>query len=173
MRTSIVLTLIGRDRPGIVEAVASRAGDLGANWEQSRLARLAGRFAGVLRLGIDASKVDALEASLKELEVDGLRIVVDKSVEDEEEIPERSVRFELVGNDRPGIIRDVSRALNAAGATLDELESRIESAPMAGGLIFRTTIALRAPPERLATLPSSLERLANELMVDITVDDDE
>ena len=56
MRTSLVLTIIGDDRPGIVEQLAEEVLDAGANWEESRMARLAGKFAGLLRVSVEAGR---------------------------------------------------------------------------------------------------------------------
>ena len=50
--TDLVLTLIGSDRPGLVEAVAEVIAGHGGNWLESRMAHLAGKFAGILRVEI-------------------------------------------------------------------------------------------------------------------------
>src|SRR5689334_14089413 len=110
MRTSLVLTVIGDDKPGIVEQVAEQALAAGANWEESRMARLAGKFAGLLRVSVDESRADALARSLHGLESAGLRIVVERTGEPPSGAV-RALRLELVGDDRPGIVRDISRAL--------------------------------------------------------------
>ncbi len=44
----LVLTLIGPDRPGLVEAVAEPIAAHGGNWLESRMAHLAGQFAGIV-----------------------------------------------------------------------------------------------------------------------------
>src|SRR2546421_8836268 len=75
MMTDLVLTLIGPDRPGLVESVAARVAAHGGNWLESRMAHLAGQFAGILRVEVPAERLSELRAALLELEAQGLRIV--------------------------------------------------------------------------------------------------
>ena len=51
---NLVLTLIGPDRPGLVEAVAQPIAANGGNWLESRMAHLGGKFAGILRVDVPA-----------------------------------------------------------------------------------------------------------------------
>lgn len=169
-QTNLVLTVIGADRPGLVEALSARAMRHGANWEASRLVRLAGRFAGVVLIQVEAERTDALEADLRELEQDGLRLLIERAPA-EEEAPRtgRRLRLEVVGNDRRGIVAEVSAALAALGVNVEELESSVEPAPMAGGHLFRLEASLHVGAEVGDELVrASLERIAGELMVDLT-----
>jgi glycine cleavage system regulatory protein len=171
MRTSLVLTVIADDKPGIVERIADCMAAGGANWEESRMARLAGKFAGLLRVSVEVASADALEASLGALRRDGLTIAVERSTE----MPPADVRtlqLDLIGNDRPGIIRDISRILARHGVNIDELETGVSGAPMSGEALFRASAHLRVPPSvSLESLRAELEALAGELMVDLTIDD--
>src|SRR5262245_2486527 len=107
MGTSLVVTVIGNDKPGIVERLSEVVLAAGAKWEESRMARLAGKFAGILRISVSAENADALASELRALSRDGLTIVVESSAAATETF--RTVRLELVGNDHPGIIRDISK----------------------------------------------------------------
>ena len=62
MRDTLVLTVIGPDRTGLVQSVAERITAVGGNWEESRMARLAGQFAGILRVTVDSARTDELVA---------------------------------------------------------------------------------------------------------------
>ena len=119
MGTSLVVTVIGNDRPGIVGRLSEVVLAAGANWEESRMARLAGKFAGILRISVAAPNADALASGLRALTSDGLTIVVESSGEAPAETF-RTVRLELVGNDHPGIIRDTE-----LGQELDALLIRL------------------------------------------------
>jgi len=171
MRTSLVLTLIGDDRPGIVEKLADEVLAAGANWEESRMARLAGKFAGVLRISVDADRAAALEERLTAFATDGLRVVVEPSA-DNQPSAFRTLRLELVGNDHPGIVRDISRALAHRQINIEELETDVTSAPMTGEALFRARATLRTPSAvTLEELRTTLEALARELMVDLALDE--
>ena len=170
MQMSLVLIVIGNDRPGIVESLAGPIAAVGANWEESRMARLAGKFAGLLRVSVDDAKAADLESRLSSLAATGLKVVVERS--DEAPAPGRqALRLELVGNDRPGIVRDVSRVLADQRVNIEELETEVASAPMSGELLFRASARLDVPPTvTLDVLRRQLEALAGELMVDLELD---
>ena len=171
MRTSLVLTVIADDRPGIVEKIADQILATGANWEESRMARLGGKFAGLLRVSVDAARADALAVELRALASDGLAIVVAHAI-DAAPVVFRSLRLDLVGNDRPGIVRDISRVLARRHVNIDELETGLSGAPMTGETLFRARVHLHVPSTvTLDDLRRELEALAGELMVDLALDD--
>lgn len=170
MRQTLVVTLIGNDRPGIVARLAALAADAGANWQESRMARLAGKFAGIVCLEVPAESIAALEAELELLDAEGLRLTIEHG---QAQAEPRSFALELVGLDRPGIVRDISAVLARHRISIDELETDIEQAAMSGELLFRAQARLLLPDEAaLAALRADLEALADELMVDLAVDTD-
>ena len=169
MPTSLVLTVIGKDRPGLVESLSQTVADHEGNWLESRMSHLAGQFAGILRASVPDAKAEALAEALEALSAEGLRVVVERSHDDDtSELPLLSL--ELVGADRPGIIREVSQALARAGINVEELATECTSAPMSGETLFHATAKLRVPTgSDVEALREELERLANDLMVDLTL----
>ena len=167
MRTSLILTVIGDDKPGIVEQLSDRVLASGANWEESRMARLAGKFAGLLRVSVDPAHADALAASLRALAPAGLTVVAEPSAQGDP-AQARTIVLDLIGNDRPGIIRDIARVLAQHQVNIEELETDVTSAAMSGEPLFRARASLRVPPGiTIDRLRSVLEALAGELMVDL------
>jgi glycine cleavage system regulatory protein len=172
MRTALVLTIIGDDKPGIVEQLSDHILAAGANWEESRMARLGGKFTGLLRVSVDADRADALAAQLR-MAPAGLTVVVERSGE-RHEPGLRTIRLELLGHDQPGIIRNISRVLADQAVNIEELETDTTSAPMSGDTLFRARASLRVPADvSLTRLQSTLEELAGELMVDLTLEENE
>jgi glycine cleavage system regulatory protein len=172
VKVSLVLTIIGPDRPGIVESLARKAAAHEANWEESRMARLAGQFAGILSVSVPEHEADALTAALGELEGQGLKVVIEKIAAVEADDRYRPLKLELVGNDRAGIVREISHALAQRGVNVDELTTECASAPMSGQVLFRATARLRVPPNvSVDELQASLEKIAGDLMVDLTIDE--
>lgn len=170
MQISLVLIVIGNDRPGIVESLAGQVAAVGANWEESRMARLAGKFAGVLRVNVDDAKAADLEARLSSLGSGGLTVVVERSGETPAPAPQ-VLQLELVGNDRPGIVSEVSRILADQRINIEELQTEVTPAPMSGELLFRANARLTAPRTvTLDALQHQLEALAGELMVDLDIE---
>lgn len=173
MGLSLVVTVIGDDRPGIVESLSRTVTLHGANWLESRMARLGGKFAGVLRVDVPEAGAEALRDALTGLAAQGLRIVAEPSRSPIEPAA-RFVRLELVGADHAGIVRDVARALAAHGVNVEELTTEIGEAPVSGGALFRAAARLKLPEATaIDALREALERIAADLMVDIRLDEHE
>lgn len=168
--TSLVLTVIGEDRAGLVSAVSAPVERHGGSWEQSQMARLAGVFAGIVLVTVPDEAAAALEADLAALSAQGLRVDVRRSAPPA--TGERSrVGLHLLGTDRPGIVAEVSRTVAAHGVGIEVLATDLRDAPMAGGTVFEVTAELSAGPGAdLAALASDLEAIAAELMVDLELD---
>jgi glycine cleavage system regulatory protein len=171
MKATLVLTLIGLDRPGLVKAISLVAKKHGANWEASRMARLGGKFAGLLLVTLEPSRAEALRRDLEALSDHGLKVVVEESARVEPRRDWLSLELELVGTDRLGITHQVAQTLAELGVNVDELSTECTSAPMSGGALFKLTAKLACPPSvGLERLRAELERVENDLMVDISVD---
>lgn len=167
---TLVLTVIGDDRAGLVNAVAEVVARHGGNWEQSQMAELAGKFAGIVLVTVADPDADALVAALEPLQgmlditaqVGGAPIEVGES--------QRFV-LDLVGADRPGIVREITEVLAAHGVNIDSLRTEARDAPMSGGRLFEAHAVLEmSGATDLGALRVALERLADELMVDIDLD---
>jgi glycine cleavage system regulatory protein len=166
----VILTLIGSDRPGLVELVASTVTRLGGNWLESRMAHLGGKFAGILRVQVPAEHLAVLVQTMEQLSRDGLRIVVETNAPLPPRDDGRTVELECVGLDRPGIVRDITRVLAQTGANVEEIATDWSSAPMSGETLFRARIRASFHDDAdLAQLRGGLEQVATDLMVEIRV----
>jgi glycine cleavage system regulatory protein len=168
---TLVLTAIGDDRAGLVDALAGPIADHGGNWDRSHMARLAGKFAGIVVVTVPDEHVVALGADLEGLQAQGLldvRIAIASS--DAPDHEPSLVQLHLVGQDRPGIVREVAGALATRNVSIEELETSTSSAPMSAEQHFEARATLRLPADvDLAALREALEAIANELMVDLDV----
>ena len=169
MESMLVMTIIGPDRPGLVDAVAAIVGAHGGNWLESRMSRLGGQFAGILRVAAPAEKEAGLVSALKQLETSGLTVVVQPDSAGAAPGPVRLSVLEIVGQDRPGIVRQISRALADAGVNIEELHTEYESAAMTGEALFKASATLGLPAScDLDRLRGELEQIAADLIVDIS-----
>lgn len=167
--STLVLTVIGRDRPGLVSAVSAPVEARGGSWQQSQMARLAGEFAGIVLVSVPTEEVEALERDLAALEGDGLRVEV-RHTDEPGDRPVSAVGLHLLGTDRPGIVAEISRTIATHGVGIESLATGLREAPMAGGLLFEVTAELVAPADGdLEALRAALEQIADELMVDLTL----
>lgn len=169
--SSLVITMIGPDRPGLVKAISDTAAQHGANWADSLMANFAGQFAGIVQLEVAAEKGDALMVALRALESPDLRIHIAKAAGGTAQSPTRRMQLDLVGHDQPGIIHGISSQLARHSVSIDKLQTHIESGAMSGEQMFHMSAQLTVPTALDAdVLRAGLEGLANELMVDIKFD---
>ena len=169
MQVSWVMTVIGKDRPGLVESVAKMVAEHGGNWLESRMCRLGGEFAGLLRIQVGAEEEQALRQALNGLQGQGLTVVVHTDRTESSQQPGRWAGLEIVGHDRPGIVRQISSALARQAVNVEDLSTECGSAPMMGEPLFKARARLVIPEScDLGQLRHELEEIANDLMVEIT-----
>ena len=170
----LVLTFVGDDRTGLVNAISEKVAGCGATWLESRSVRLAGKFAGVVLVSVPDDRLTELELSLRDLAHAGLRIGVERGAAADTERPARTVKLDVVGYERPGIVRDVTQALTRLGVNIEEFMSGLEGEPFTGVQMFHATARLSVPDGlKLDELRKALEKLAAEIMVDLTVGESE
>jgi glycine cleavage system regulatory protein len=169
MKDCLIMTVLGADRPGLVSSLAETVARHGGNWLESRMARLAGQFAGIVRVECPAAAVDDLLRELQSPGVPGLSVQAVREVAADAPA-RRRLEVDVVGNDRPGIVRDLAVVIAGAGANVEELTTGLESAPMSGQPIFRAkgvvSIPEHADPSALA---AAIESLGGDLNVAIAV----
>ena len=170
MQRSLVMTVIGQDRPGLVESVAGLVAEQGGNWLESRMSRLGGQFAGILRVEVPSEKEGALVAGLRRLESRGLTVVVQPDQPEPSAAAASESVLEIVGQDRPGIVREISRALASFGVNVEELQPECASAAMSGETLFKARARLSIPAScNAAEIRQMLERIAADLIVEISL----
>jgi glycine cleavage system regulatory protein len=165
----LVLTVIAADQPGLVERVAQCIAAHGGNWLESRMSRMAGQFAGILRVAVPAEGYDELVEGLQGLSAHGIRVMLAQSGI-EPACTWKPILLDLVGNDRPGIVRDITRLLAELGVNLESLITEVMPAPMSSEPLFHAEAVLAVPLTlSLDVLQAKLEGLADELMVELNL----
>jgi glycine cleavage system regulatory protein len=169
MKSQLIMTVLGSDRPGLVNSLAETVARHGGNWLESRMARLAGQFAGIVRIECPADSADAL---LRELQAPGNNGLTVQAVRESvaEPIKRRTLIVDVVGNDRPGIVRELTTAIARAGGNIEELTTGLESAPMTGQPMFRAHgIISTGEDSDPSVLTNAIESLGGDLTVDVTL----
>ncbi|KAA5608254.1 glycine cleavage system protein R [Rhodovastum atsumiense] len=165
---SLILTLVGPDRPGVVRQLSEEVAARGGNWLESRMARLAGQFAGIALVAVPRAELAGFSEAVAAYQSGGLRVLVQEGSAQTVSIAHTAFQVELIGQDRPGIVRDITQALANRGVNIEELTTDVLSGSFSGEHLFRAEIRLRAPAaEAVDLVREDLERLGNELMVDI------
>jgi len=172
MSAMMVFTFIGADKPGLVEKLAHTVGSHGGNWLESRMSELAGQFAGIVSVAVSEEQLPTLRAALSELSGDEMTIVVATADHDGFGEDCRNLKLSIVGNDRPGIVRDVSTALAARRINVREMNTSISSAPMSGTPLFQAVAKIQVPKALdLAELIKQLDAIAAALTVEIDLEE--
>lgn len=166
-KQSLILTVIADDRPGLVGELSAAVTQHRGNWLESSLAQLAGKFAGIVRVEVDELDAGSLQAAVERLP--NLRVAATKAG-GATAATGRRLTLELVGNDRVGIVKEVTGVLARHGVNVERLDTRTESGPMGAGMLFRADAELTAPASLDArALKSELEAISHDLMVEIAL----
>lgn len=168
MNTSIVLTILADDRPGIIQDVSRVLHKYGGSWTHSSMSSLAGQFAGILLVSVPDENTLACQQALHALKSEGLQIISHISKQPPATEETNVYVLNLVGNDRHGIVHDITTVLSDHNVNVRDLETLVEPASMGGGELFRARAELVVPVSTdIGVLEGELEDLANDLMVDI------
>jgi len=164
-----VVTVVAPDKPGQVERIADCIAQHGGNWLESRMSRMAGQFAGIVRVQVPADNREELKSALQALAEQDIRVLFAES-STEPSVGWKSIGMELVGNDRPGIVRDITRLLAEQGVNVERLVTEVNPAPMSSEPLFHAEAILGVPLTlSLDLLQERLETLADDLMVDLVL----
>lgn len=161
------MTVLAPDRTGIVQRLSETIAEHGGNWLESRMARLAGQFAGILRVECDESRIDGLVEALEAMGDEGISVQVEREVA-EPSSSKVQLALDVIGNDRPGIVRALSAAIAGVGANVEDLHTALESAPMSGHPLFHAKGIVSLPDGVAAgTLSNAIESLGDDLAVTV------
>ena len=168
--TSLILTIIGPDKSGLVERLSNTIAEHEGNWLESALSRLGGKFAGILVISVPDDKVSGLTDALQALQKSGLKIIAETADEQERPSTLQAFTLELIGHDKPGIVREISQALAKRHINVENLTTELVSGSMSAELLFKAEAHLLAPDSLdFDDLQSAIEAIASDLMVDITL----
>ncbi|MGB0776323.1 MAG: glycine cleavage system protein R [Akkermansiaceae bacterium] len=167
MSKTIVLSIHAHDRPGIMSRLSNTIADNGGNWLESRMARLAGQFAGIVRVELEES-TESFTKKLQPLEEEGIHVIALDEGDLSDYPYTHCIRVDIFGNDRPGIVGQLTKTISSAGANIEELNSKIESAAMSGHPVFHATGTVCLPDNiDDQELVEAIENLSDDLTVEI------
>lgn len=166
---SVILNVSGSDRPGLTEALAGAVLSVGGNWLESHLSRLGGLYVGSVLVELNADGVEALRAAVRAVDAKGLEVRIAPAVEASGPAGE-AMRFSLIGQDRLGIVRQVTGVLSGLDVNIETFETRITAEPQTGAPLFHMEATLRLPAAlKASAVQAALEDISGEIMVDISL----
>ena len=163
------MTVLGPDRPGLLAKLAETIDAHGGSWFESRLARFAGHFAGILRFDCHDEQHDELLGALNQL--DNLSIQVVREVDVPERVTKR-LSFDILGNHRPGFMKQIATAITKVGGNIEELSSERDLCPKAGHILFRAVGTVDVVEDfDVSEIVNALEALGSDLSVSVFPED--
>ena len=166
---TLILSVVGSDRPGLTKALAGAVLSAGGNWLESHLSRLGGLYVGSVLVELDEGGVETLRSAVRAVDAEGLEVRIAPAVEGPAASGE-AIQLSLVGQDRPGIVQKVTAVLSGLNVNIETFESRIEAEPHSGAPLFVMEAQLRLPAGLTADgVQTALEEISAEIMVDLSV----
>ncbi len=165
----LVLSVVGSDRPGLTKALAAAVLSAGGNWLESHLARLGGLYVGSVLVELAADHIEALRSAVSTVDAQGLEVRIVPAIEAPGADGE-ALDFSLVGQDRLGIVDQVTSVLSGLGANIESFRTWISDQAYSGSPLFNMEARLRLPPGLPADkVQAALENISAEIMVDISL----
>ncbi len=163
----IIFTLVGKDKPKLISNLAKTVYSMGGNWLGSNFSHMAGHFAGFVHIDLPAEKHPELIELFSQHP--DLKIHVLPGEQSQVEL-DRTVQIDIMGNDKAGIVQEITEVLNRFNLNIVQFDSRLQSAPNWGSKLFKAKALINVAKDfELADLREALEALANDLMVDIEI----
>ena len=170
MYVPLIITFLGSDQTGVVSSISKILEAHQSSWSESRISHLAGKLAGILLVSVPDTHIEDLTIALNEFQRDDLKITVETTKT--ELIPKaaKTINVELLCKDRIGIIHDVTERLAKLNVNIEELDSHVNEASMAGGMLFKAELTLGLPVGVDAdAVEDCLEEMSDQFMIDINL----
>lgn len=162
---SLVISIMGKDKPGLVDSLAKCVYKHQGNWQGSSFAHMAGMFTGFVEVHVsDDEKQNLINAldGISDLSVQSV------AVTGETDSNTTTLTVNVMGNDKAGIVQELTSVLHQFNLNILTFASHCESAPNWGSLIFKAKAEIGVPEDfDDGALQEALEALANDLVVDI------
>lgn len=170
MKSYLIVSLIADDKPGLIEDLAVVVSKYSGNWLESNMSHLAGKFAGIFRVSVDDANAEPLAKELRAVST-SFNLQIESGDSDEREglhSKPNLLNINIVGNDRPGIVMEISQALAQMGVNVESFATVCEAAPMSGDVLFKLDAVLKNPRNLdFQKLKTNLELLADDLIIEI------
>lgn len=161
----MIFTLVGQDKPGLISDLAQTIYEAGGNWLGSNFSHMAGHFAGFVQIDLPQDKHNSLIKTFSEHPHLKIHLLAGETTSSDKA---QSAKIEITGNDRTGIVQELTQILNQFNLNIMKFDSSCQSAPNWGGSLFKASAIITIANDfDLDDLRESLESVANDLMVDI------
>jgi len=174
MRSYVVFSSMGTDRPGLAKEISEFFTARGINIERSRGCVLGNEFAMIILTSGKTEDIEKLVNDLDSLrEITGLEIHArkTKAPSHREVLPSISYKLLAISIDHPGIVHQICKALYEKGINIDDIASNVDHNPITGASVFHMTCYFSLPPTvKIIDLKKEFMRISEEYNIDIRFD---
>ncbi len=171
MKSYVVFSSMGPDRPGLAREIAEFFTARGINIERSRGCVLGNEFGMIILTSGNTDDVERLIDDLDNLrEMTGLDIHVRKTKAPSHRDVLPSIPYRLVATsiDRPGIIHQICKALQHRGVNIDDISTNVDHNPVTGANVFQMICYFSLPPAiKILDLKNTFNRISDEYNIEI------
>jgi glycine cleavage system transcriptional repressor len=170
MKTYMILTCVGKDRPGIVDDITTFLFERRANIEDSRMAVMGGRFSVMILFSCSPDEVEAIRTDMHRLAGLGLDVSFHEAEDPslQKAGPALPLALEVTAMDHPGIVQKVVRILRSNNVNILALNTQVAQAPLSGAPLFNLDLDAAVPAGTpIARVKGELERLAADMNLDL------
>ncbi len=162
---AMVLTLIGDDKPGLIDSIAQCIIDAQGNWLKSSFCQLSGQFAGFVEVMLPKDKHNDLVRACHQLSHLKITLVPTQNREETLDLPATIL---VTANDRQGIVSDIASTLKQFDINITEMNTQCGSAPNWGSPLFTAKVKITmADGTDLDSVKAAIEDITDDLMVEI------
>lgn len=174
MRSYVVISSMGPDRPGLAKDIAEFFTARGINIERSRGCVLGNEFGMII---LTSGKTDDIERLIKDLdslrEKTKLDIYVRKTKAPGHRDVLPSIPYKLIATsiDHPGIIHQICKSLQTRKVNIDDISTNVNNNPVTGANTFQMVCYFSLPPAiKIIDLKNDFNRISDEYNIDIRFD---
>jgi len=172
MKKHLVISAVGKDRPGIVNQLSKVIVDAGCNIEDSRMTVLGGEFALILLVSGQWNEVAKLEGQFKPLDKK-LDLVISVKATEPRAPKDKMVPYsvDVVSMDHPGIVQNVAQFFSTREINIEDLSTWTYAAAHTGTPMFSMNMTISIPATvNIGRLRDEFTRFCDEMNLDATLE---
>jgi len=172
MKKHLVISALGKDRPGIVNQLSRVVLDAGCNVEDSRMTVLGGEFALILLVSGAWNSIAKLEGQTKALEKK-LDLTLVAKLTEPRAIKHDMVPYvvDVITMDHPGIVSEVAEFFSTRAINIEDLNTWTYAAAHTGTPMFSMNMTISVPSSiNIGQLRDEFTRFCDQLNIDATLE---
>ena len=169
----LVLSALGKDKPGIIEELSNTVLNCGCTIIDSRMTVLGGEFALLLQVGGNWNSLARLENHIKGLEERlGLTIISKRAASEQESRGDMlPYGVDVVALDQPGIVHNLARFFSRRNINIQEMVTTGYAAAHTGTPMFSVHLTVEIPAHmQISVLREEFMEFCDQLNLDAVIE---